>query len=237
MKTKILILVMFASLVSTMLVGCNHTISASANNELSIAAKLALGTLKLEGTRNAVTAAEAKELVTLWEGYQSISTSDTTSQMELDALVKQIEATMTSDQLNAIDAMNLNEQSISETLSTLGGTASLNGPVGTPSVSASGQSGSTSGTSGMPSGGSSGLTSSGSGGMPSGGPGGIPPGGSSGMPVSGESSGVGDILNGTNTQGTAIATQSTTISGSVQVNPMLLRAVIQLLETRSQAAG
>ena len=237
MKTKILILVIFASLVSAMLVGCNNTTSVSANIELSTAAKLALGTLKLEGTSNAITAAEAKELVTLWEGYQSISTSDTTSQMELDALVKQIEATMTSDQQNAIDAMNLNEQSISETLSTLGETASLYGPVGTPSVSASGQSGSTSGTSGIASSGSSGSASSGSGGMPSGGPGGIPPGGSSGMPIGGDSSGVGEILIGTNTQGTAIATQSTTVTGSIQVNPMLLRAVIQLLETRSQAAG
>jgi hypothetical protein len=50
--------------------------------------------------------------------------------------------------------------------------------------------------------------------------------------------GVGDILSGVSAQSTLEATQAAAKdTASQQVDPMLLRALIQLLETRSQLAG
>jgi hypothetical protein len=49
--------------------------------------------------------------------------------------------------------------------------------------------------------------------------------------------GMGDILNGTASQSTPSTTQSPAGAGVAQVNPILLQALIHLLETRSQSAG
>jgi hypothetical protein len=222
MKTKYFILIVIASLMATSLAGCgNASITASSSGELSTASRYALGILKLEGTSNAVTSSQANDLLTLWEGYQSLSASDTASQVELDALVTQIHEALTAEQVKAIDAMGLTETTLSATLSTLGGTAPTNQSSSTlsaPALSSLGASG-------------------GSNTMPSGGPGGAPPDGSDGGPAGGDSSGVNDILNTTSSQGTAVATRAATAASTAQVNPILLRAVIQLLETRSQSAG
>lgn len=210
MKTKFTILMIVITLAATLLASCSNTTSTvSASSGLSTASRLALGTLKLEGTSQSVTASQAVQLLTLWQGYQSLSTSDTSSQFELDALVKQIESTMTSDQVKVIDAMDLTDQSVSETLETLDGDISSNTAAKTPSAS------NTSNLSNPE--------------APSGGPGGIAP--------SGDSSGMGDILGGASAQTTPYATQSPAASTSTLVNPMLLRALIQLLETRSQGTG
>jgi hypothetical protein len=69
-----------------------------------------LGTFKLDGTEQAVTPEQAKELLPLWQVYQEISTSSTAAQAEIDALEKQIEETMTSAQMQTINAMNLTSQ-------------------------------------------------------------------------------------------------------------------------------
>ncbi|MGE5250142.1 MAG: hypothetical protein ACM3QS_07980 [Bacteroidota bacterium] len=71
--------------------------------------RLVLGTFKLEGTDQAVTAAQAQELLPLWQVYSSLSQSDTAAQAEVDALVKQIQDTMTAEQTGAIEAMNLTQ--------------------------------------------------------------------------------------------------------------------------------
>jgi len=70
---------------------------------------LALGTLKLEGTEHAVTAAQAGELLPLWKMIQGGSLQ---GQAETDAVLKQIEAKMTEPQRAAIDAMDLTFQDI-----------------------------------------------------------------------------------------------------------------------------
>ena len=79
----------------------------NSNVPLSPASKLALGTLKLKTTSYAVTAEQATTLLPLWEGLRSLSQSTTFSQVEYDALVKQIQDSMTPDQTNAIAGMNL----------------------------------------------------------------------------------------------------------------------------------
>ncbi len=72
-----------------------------------IESKLAMGTLKLEGTANAITTQQAKDLLPLWKAVKSMSASTTTSQQEMDALYKQIQDTMTAGQVQAIKDMQL----------------------------------------------------------------------------------------------------------------------------------
>jgi hypothetical protein len=207
MKAKFTFLVLLISIAAILLVGCNSKTSSTVttSNNLSTAAKLALGTLKLERTDQAVTSTQATKLLTFWEGYQSLSNSDTSSQVELDGLVKQIQGTMTSDQIKAIEAMNLTEQSMSEIMGTLSGSNNASGPASTPRTSGMSQV--------APSGGQAGMPSNGG-----------------GMPIS-------DITGGMTIQSTPAATQSTNSAGASEVNPMLLKALIQVLETRSQTTG
>src|SRR5512143_1412777 len=74
---------------------------------LPAASRLILGTFKLEGTDHAVTAGQAAQLLPLWQVYRELSSSDTAAQAEVEALVEQIQETMTSSQLKAIYAMGL----------------------------------------------------------------------------------------------------------------------------------
>ncbi len=75
--------------------------------ELPAATKLILGTLKLEGTPQAVTAKQAAELLPLWQTMKVLSSSDTAANQEKEALIAQIQETMTAEQTQAIQAMNL----------------------------------------------------------------------------------------------------------------------------------
>jgi len=81
---------------------------------LSVQGQLALGTVQLEETDLAVTEAQAAELLPLWQALQSLINSDTTAQMELDAVVKQIGNTMTDEQIATIGAMELTTDSLTE---------------------------------------------------------------------------------------------------------------------------
>jgi hypothetical protein len=136
MKAKIILLTLIMTIPVILLASCNGAATTvSASNDLSTATRMALGTLKLEGTSQAVTADQASELLTLWEAYQSLSTSDTSSSLEQDALVNQIEAAMTSQQLESIDTMDLNDQSVSETLASAGNSDITTKPDSTPSFS------------------------------------------------------------------------------------------------------
>jgi len=82
----------------------------SATPTLSGPTLLVLGILKLDGTEQAVTTEQAKELLPLWQVYSELISSDTAAQAEIDALEKQIEETMTEEQLRAIHEMNLTSQ-------------------------------------------------------------------------------------------------------------------------------
>ena len=81
-------------------------------NELAIETQLALGTLKLTGTAQDVTTDQAKELIILWKVYEEVSQSSTAAQEEVDALVDQIQETMTSEQMQAITDMSLTQQDV-----------------------------------------------------------------------------------------------------------------------------
>jgi hypothetical protein len=142
MKTKLTILCTLLFIAAILLGGCSGESAAtvSASNGLSTATRLALGTLKLEGTDQAVTVSQGTELLTLWQGYQSLSSSDTASAVELDALEEQIQSTMTAEQIKAIDALDLTDQSVSDLMQSLGDSASASAPASTPNASALSQS-------------------------------------------------------------------------------------------------
>lgn len=65
---------------------------------------LVMGTLRLEGTGDAVTPEQAGKLLPLWSALQSGALRGTA---ESDAVLKQIRGQMTEEQLAAIDAMGL----------------------------------------------------------------------------------------------------------------------------------
>jgi hypothetical protein len=76
------------------------------NPELPLSAKLPAGTLMLEGTSNAVTPAQAQELLPLWQMLRALQESGTASEVEVQAVYDQIQAAMTPEQLAAIEGMS-----------------------------------------------------------------------------------------------------------------------------------
>jgi len=123
MKNRIILLTVFALIFTA----CSGTASTTQGSSIQVSAslpivtQLVLGTLKLEGTEQSVTSEQANELLVLWQVYQSLSNSDTAAQSEIDGLVKQIQETMTTDQMNAIQAMNLTQQDVFAAIQEQGG--------------------------------------------------------------------------------------------------------------------
>lgn len=75
--------------------------------------QLMLGTVKLDETEYAVDAAQASQLLPLWKALGSLSESETAAQAELEALIDQIADTMTPEQTEAIEAMELTMEDMS----------------------------------------------------------------------------------------------------------------------------
>jgi hypothetical protein len=87
---------------------------------LPVSAQLAIGMLMLDETEDAVTAEQAGELLTLWQMLHALQVSGTASQAELDAVVDQIQGTMTHEQLAAIREMKLTTDSMTGLVQELG---------------------------------------------------------------------------------------------------------------------
>lgn len=81
---------------------------------LTVQGQLALGTLQLDETEMAVDETQAAELLPLWQALQSLGNSDTASSVEIDAVINQIQDTMTPDQMQAIADMALTTESFTE---------------------------------------------------------------------------------------------------------------------------
>lgn len=137
-------------------------LSPSDNNAVSVELQLLLGTLKLGGSDLAVTSAQASTLLPLWNNFKTISqnrgpgqrpgeatpqaeTGNSETQAQKEALIKQIQAVMTADQLQAIDEMKITRETAMTILQeqglTMGGSQPGNGndpgngnppPQGTP---------------------------------------------------------------------------------------------------------
>lgn len=115
-KRILFILILFALGMTACGGASNATASGSAPSSdaaattLSTPMKLVLGSFRLEGTEQAITSEQAADLLPLWRVYQSLSESDTAAQVELDALLEQIQETMTAEQMSAIQAMQLTRE-------------------------------------------------------------------------------------------------------------------------------
>lgn len=114
MKKTLIFLTILAGLV---LVACSSSNGSNSTQNgdpgtgpLSSPLDLLVGTFRLEGTDNAVTAEQAAALIPLWQAYSSLSASDTAAPQEIDALVQQIHEAMTAGQLTAIEDMKLTGQ-------------------------------------------------------------------------------------------------------------------------------
>ena len=92
--------------------GTQQAAPSQQSESLPIQEQILIGTFKLEGTPQAVTAQQAAQLIPLWQVYKDLSSSDTAAQEEIDGLVQQIQDTMTSEQMQAIQNMNLTRQDI-----------------------------------------------------------------------------------------------------------------------------
>ena len=102
-----------------LLVGCSRiqaAASGAANNtrdntgkqnSMPLPMQLALDTLSLEETDKVVTPEQAAELLPLWKAAKSLSNADNVAPQELEGLYKQIQRTMTSEQVKAIQSIDL----------------------------------------------------------------------------------------------------------------------------------
>jgi hypothetical protein len=251
MKNKSVLLLCTIMVLSLFLAACSGTSKqtasstsgandSSGNTSLSQVNKLLVGSLKLEDTDQVITADEAVKLLPLWQAYRSMSNSQTSAEAEVDALLNQIQSTMTSDQVQAITAMNLTNTDMMNLMQSMGGGGIVPGtpdPQSTPGfdLPAGGFDGGVppsgdfqNGSGGPPSGSSGGTTRS----FPSGGViiAGGGPGGDAG---SAAGLGGGPMLQGTpdpSMQATAQARFSTQAN---RVNTMLLNVLISKLEAKT----
>jgi hypothetical protein len=139
--------------------------NGSSADTLPVATQLIIGMLKLEDTNQAVTAEQAAELLPLWQSLQVLSDSDTAADQEKEALIAQIQETMTDEQMQAITAMNLTREDMFAIMQEQGMAT------GAGSQNNGSQSGSSSSNSGGGFGPGGGMPVPPDGGFPSGGPG------------------------------------------------------------------
>jgi hypothetical protein len=78
--------------------------------ETPLSMKLALGTFKLEQTEYPIDAEQAGALLPLWKALRSLSESETSAAEELQAVLDQIQDTMTPEQIATIESMDLSAQ-------------------------------------------------------------------------------------------------------------------------------
>ena len=74
---------------------------------LSVRNQLAYGTLKLEGSAEAITAEQAANLLPLWQALKTLSASSTSATEEVTAVQSQISAAMAPAQVSAIAGLKL----------------------------------------------------------------------------------------------------------------------------------
>jgi len=186
--------------------GAQATQAAPTQSELDTESKLILGTLKLDGTEQAITAEQATELVIYWQVYQEISQSDTAAQEEISGLLTQIEGTMTDAQMQAIDALGLTQRDVMTVMQEKGLMANM---PARDNASSSGNSSSSGG----------GFTPP-DGGMPM---------GAGGPPDMGSG---GPMMGGTSSSGTSAmdSSSSSAISSGANSTSLLIDALIEYLQ-------
>ena len=95
-------------------------LSENYTDAMPIRTQLILGTIRLEGSDQQVTAEQARQLLPLWQGSRALQRTGTGAQEEVAAVLSQIEGVMTPDQIGAISNMRLTRTTMQETARSLG---------------------------------------------------------------------------------------------------------------------
>ncbi|MFZ5909372.1 MAG: hypothetical protein ACOYYU_05095 [Chloroflexota bacterium] len=211
MKKAISLIILTGLVLSLVACAGNAGQATPDTDGLPIASQLIVGTFRLEGTELAVTPEQAADLLVLWQVYVDLGESDAAAQAEIDALVEQVQVTMTAEQVDAILDMQIGQQDVFAVMLEQGGMGS-NAEAGSGSTS-------------VASGGGGGFAppDGGMGGSPDGG-GGAPPDG--GMMPDGGAGGTASAGQGGETEAGAGP------AGSVGVPTALVEALIRLLEQK-----
>ncbi len=85
------------------------TLDVSYENALSTRLVLALGILRLEESEVPVTSEQVPVLLMLWQGLVNLTNSGTSAEAEVNALLTQIESTLTPEQIQLINQMRLTQ--------------------------------------------------------------------------------------------------------------------------------
>ena len=85
-------------------------LSQNYENALPVLTQIMIGTFKLEEGELAVDAAQAAELLPLWKALRGLTSSDSASSLEVEALIKQVQEVMTPEQIEAIALMQLTRE-------------------------------------------------------------------------------------------------------------------------------
>ena len=199
----------------------NGGLSADYENALSLEMQLAVGSLALDGSENAIDAEQAGDLLPLWKAISSLGQSDSVAAEEIQAVFNQIEETMTAEQVEAIAAMQLTQEDMANLAEELGLNMGAGGRFGemTPEMQATIEAARESGE--FPPGGIPG-----GGGFPGGGPGG------GGLPGSGPGGGFGGGQLTEEQQATAQARRGSGDGANLTVSPFVVETVIEYLEAR-----
>ena len=227
MKKTIYIIVLLLTLIATACSGNRPDPANTASGpqgdfgagELPATTQLIIGTLKLEDTNQTVSTEQATELLPLWQTMQVLSESDTAAQQEIEALITQIQETMTPEQMQDITDMNLTREDMMSLMQEQGLAA---GPEGGQNNSAPG--GNPNGGGGfVPGGGGFPGGAPPQGGSPGGGPGGFGGGGGQGSELSPDQ--------------IATAQASRQTGSGTRIPPMLINALIEYLQEKAGPAS
>ena len=119
-KTTLIIILLTLAMTLSACGNKTNTTTGSEDVKMTTETILLVGTLKLKGTEQEVDAEQAATLLPLWQMYQSLLTSDTTAQEEIDSVIEQIQKNMTSEQMDAIEAMELDQEDVTSAMQELG---------------------------------------------------------------------------------------------------------------------
>jgi len=95
-------------------------INSDHENALPIQLQLLLGTFKLDETDYRLDSNQASDLLPLWKAARSLSESETVASVEIESVFNQIQELMSSEQIEAIAAMQFSQNDFAELAKTIG---------------------------------------------------------------------------------------------------------------------